>query len=610
MTVITLAAKANSFNKGLKVTPINPSIQSGLAVGDWIIVAFYLALILGLGVFVYLFQMRKKQHKSSSHFFTGGGNNPVIVVGLSMWATITSSLFFVNITGQVITGAWMWVGPNIALIGITPFIAMYIIPFYRRLKESTAYAFLQKRFHYSLRALNSLSFIMFQIFRTSVVLFVPIVVLTAVVDVNPYLLIAIVGAVVILMTAFGGFKAVIWADAIQGLVLLFGIVCVLIFALAKTDFGSSTFKFQEILTRDSWKVSLAGGGITFLFIYNIINSMYAYMGSQDVTQRYKGTKNIYQIRKTLYISSLLGIISVLLFFGAGSAMYSYYTSVGASAGIEYDAKGVAHNINTGTAILKAANSGGTQNVFLISFVSQVMGVGFVGVILASIFAASQSTISSGLSALSNSIIVDFIEPFTKKNGKKGISDAALTWISRIIVMLFGSLAILFGMVLIYVKQDDLLNYFTGFVGLLNAPTVAVFVLGIFSKRANWLGVLIGMTVGFAIGIPLWLLTQKFVGQIITFHGIWLTFTTFFSTLIIGYILSLLTNNKGYATSDAQLVNRTMLTRTKEFKQLTRLESQLGYIQKLVHKKKLGQQYLQSVEEKIASLEKVVVQQSI
>ncbi|VEU59286.1 sodium:solute symporter family transporter [Mesomycoplasma neurolyticum] len=565
---------------------------------DWSILVIYLILIVGLGIFVWWIQKKKKETNSTKSIFTGGGKNPIIVVGLSIWATITSSLFFVNTAGEAATTNWMWTGANISLICITPFIAMFVIPFYRRIKETTAYAYLQKRFNYAVRAISSLSFIIFMIFRSAIVLFVPIVAITTIVDVDPYVMVVIVGLVVAVLTAFGGFKAVIWADATQGVILLFGIASVLISALVLTNYSSDTLQYQDILTRDSWKVNLAQGGISLLFIYNIINSMYGFMASQDVTQRYKGTRNISQIRKTLYISSALGIVTVLLFFGAGSALATYYSSQ-PETGVKMLLEG-----KTAVQALGLQKSG-----FMITFVNSVLGVGFTGVILASIFAASQSTISSGLSALSNSIVIDFVVVFNKK-----ISEKKLALISKLLVLIFGGFAIAFSCLLIATKQNDLFNYFTGIIGLLNAPTVAVFVLGLYSKRTNSIGVLIAMLVAMIISTPLWVLSQKFIPEShkITFSGIWLTTLSFFTTLVVGFIVSKLTNKycKKYQINEKNLVNRTMLTRTAEFKQLTKLESEIGKFESWVKKGLITKEEFQKVTNKIEELEKIVDLQTI
>ncbi|MXR11719.1 sodium:solute symporter family transporter [Mesomycoplasma hyorhinis] len=155
--------------------------MSGL---DWAIIVIYLVAILGIGLLFWWLQKRSKQTGSTKHFFTGGGKNLVWVVGISVFATITSSLFFLNSPGTVMGSRWAWIDTNIAIIAMIPVVIKWVIPFYIRMKESTAYSFLENRFHYSLRAVNSLSFIIFQIFRVAVVLFVPTVALSIIIDID------------------------------------------------------------------------------------------------------------------------------------------------------------------------------------------------------------------------------------------------------------------------------------------------------------------------------------------------------------------------------------------------------------------------------------------
>lgn len=550
-----------------------------LSVVDWVIIGIYLAIIFGIAVFFWWRTKRRKEN-SENFFFTGGGRNPVVVVGLSMWATITSSLFFINAPGQVAGGDWALAGTNIALISITPFIALWVIPFYRRLKESTAYAYLEKRFSYPIRALNSFSFIFFQVFRTAVVLYVPVTALSILVNFDSYILLAIVSVVVILTTVLGGFKAVIWSDAIQGTILLVGILSVLIAALANTNWTHSNAQLQNILTKDSWKLRVAGVGIQGLFLFNIVNSMYAFMGSQDVTQRYKGTKSISQIRRSLYITSLMGVIAVLLFFGAGSALYTYYTSHGWTPADRFT--GIETDVN--------------QAGFMVYFVQNVLPVGFIGLIFASVFAASQSTVSSGLSALSNSIVEDFVKRYNPK-----ISAKALIWLSKSLVLFFGLLAMALGMLLIFTKQDDLILYFIGIVGLLNAPTVGVFVLGLYTTKANARGAMWGMIAAFAITLPIWIMSQKFIPEAsrISFAGVWVALVSLTTTLVVGWIVSILTPK---FQNPSVLVNRTMWTRTVNFRRITDLESKLGRIEKWAKKGVIAQSYLERANAKIEELE--------
>ncbi|MGY6172124.1 sodium:solute symporter family transporter [Candidatus Mycoplasma pogonae] len=584
--------------------------ESGLTYIDWIIIALYLVLILGIGLFFFLKTYFAKKD-NTNNFFTGGGKNPIVVVGLSLWATITSSLFFVNTAGTVVDSAWLWAGANVALIGIAPLVAVIIIPFYRRIKETTAYAFLEKRFSYAVRAINSISFILFQVFRVAIVLFVPVTVLTVAVDFNPYLLLIIMGIVVVLMTAFGGFKAVIWSDAIQGAVLLIGIFVIIIMGLSKTDWGLKDGAYHKILSENSYKIGLGTTGMAFIFMYSIVNSLYAFMGSQDVTQRYKGTKSLASVKKTLYITSGLGVVTMLLFFGAGSILWTFYARNAEYPGFVEDGLKALPKINGD--YMKAQN-------FLPFFIATQLPTGLIGLLFAAIFAASQSTVSSGLSAVANSIIVDFVQ----RGGKSKLSDKALTWISKGIVLLFGSLAVLSGALLIYTKQDKLFDYFTGVISILNAPTVAVFILGIFSVRANFKGVLVGQIVALIIGIPIWLFTQNFMPDYlkISFHGGWLTLVTFLTTLIVGYFTSLIfTKLNTMKIGDkmpsppineheiAKLINRTVFTTTKEWKELSRIDANIHIFEKLVAKKQIDPSYLKRLEERYKELDKIVSQQS-
>lgn len=533
----------------------------GLHPLDWAIIAIYLIAILGIGLLFWWLQKRKKHANSTKHFFTGGGKNPVWVVGISIFATITSSLFYLNTPGTVMGSRWAWIGSNIAIVAMIPVVIKWVIPFYRRMKESTAYSFLENRFHYSLRAVNSLSFIIFQVFRVAVVLYVPTLALSVIIDISPILILIIVGIVTVVITTIGGFKAVVWSDAIQGIVLLGGIVLVIIIGLARTNWGSDTLKYHQILDESSFKPTLVFPGIIMLAVYNTINSLYSFMGSQDVTQRYKGTKSVRQVRQTLWIMFWASIATMLLFFGAGSILYTYFSS-----------QGYYVDNTVGSGINNIVGTEGSGPAFFSFFIAGSLPIGIVGLILSAIFAATQSTVSSGLSALSNSIVVDFIARF-----KPNLPDKTLSLISKALVLFFGVLGILFGIVLIATKQDDLFNYFTGFIGLLNAPTIAIFLLGIFTTRTNWKGALLGFTVATVVGICIWLPTQKFIspnGAVFSFSGAWLTLITFSVALGLGYLGSLI-----LPAEQNDLTNRTYWTRSKEFIDLMNLEEELDKAEK-------------------------------
>ncbi|MFL1038058.1 hypothetical protein ACJOMK_06360, partial [Mycoplasmopsis synoviae] len=94
---------------------------------DYVVIALYLTAVLGIGLFFFIQQVKRKKQNSVNDCFTGEGKNPIWVVGSSIWATILSSNFFLAATGNAIATRWMWAGPNISLVGITPFIALFVV---------------------------------------------------------------------------------------------------------------------------------------------------------------------------------------------------------------------------------------------------------------------------------------------------------------------------------------------------------------------------------------------------------------------------------------------------------------------------------------------------
>lgn len=101
--------------------------------------------------------------------------------------------------------------------------------FFRRLNITTAYEYLEIRFNVFIRVICSLAFIIFQVGRMGVVLFLPSIALNVVTGLDIFLCIGIMGVCSILYTMIGGIEAVVWTDAIQVIVLLGGAIFAVIY---------------------------------------------------------------------------------------------------------------------------------------------------------------------------------------------------------------------------------------------------------------------------------------------------------------------------------------------------------------------------------------------
>ncbi|MDW2922254.1 hypothetical protein R7V43_02645 [Mesomycoplasma ovipneumoniae] len=537
--------------------------KSSFSTTDWIILAIYMLSMLLLGLFFWYQEKNNKQKSTDSYLVAKSIKVPSIVIALSIWATGLSSLTFLGLPGLAFKTGWMWSVGQVAIILISPVLIKWIIPFYRQITANTAYAYLESRYNYLIRALSGGLFAIFHIFRIAIVLYIPALTLSLFVDLDIYLIIGIMAIVVILNTFLGGFKGVLWTDAIQGLVLLLGIICILIFGLVQTDWSKGDI-YQSIFNAGQWKISAASGGMFLLFLGKYVETIFSYTASQDIVQRYKTSKFISGTNKTIYINAILTLITIFVFYGVGSMLYSYFKS----QGFDVDAKNSIDQI--------VGRQGAANNQLLSFFIIKVLPTGLSGLIIAAVFAASQSTISSSMNSLVNVIVSDFIQPIRKFRKKAPIKDRIMLIISKILITFFGIQGMLVAFLLTYSGQTNLFDLFLAIVGLFGVPIGAVYMLGILTRRTNSFGAVLGISVAFITALFLWIFTNKRIvpaNLVIQFASEYVALISFFLTIIFGYFGSLVYTF--FSKKQKNLTNLTIWTKTPEFDQLIALEKQIA-----------------------------------
>ncbi|WP_337897306.1 sodium:solute symporter family transporter [Mesomycoplasma ovipneumoniae] len=537
--------------------------KSSFSTTDWIILAIYMLSMLLLGLFFWYQEKNNKQKSTDSYLVAKSIKVPSIVIALSIWATGLSSLTFLGLPGLAFKTGWMWSVGQVAIILISPVLIKWIIPFYRQITANTAYAYLESRYNYLIRALSGGLFAIFHIFRIAIVLYIPALTLSLFVDLDIYLIIGIMAIVVILNTFLGGFKGVLWTDAIQGLVLLLGIICILIFGLVQTDWSKGDI-YQSIFNAGQWKISAASGGMFLLFLGKYVETIFSYTASQDIVQRYKTSKFISGTNKTIYINAILTLITIFVFYGVGSMLYSYFKS----QGFDVDAKNAIDQI--------VGRENAANNQLLSFFIIKVLPTGLSGLIIAAVFAASQSTISSSMNSLVNVIVSDFIQPIRKFRKKAPIKDRIMLIISKILITFFGIQGMLVAFLLTYSGQTNLFDLFLAIVGLFGVPIGAVFMLGILTRRTNSFGAVLGISVAFITALFLWIFTNKRLVPahlVIQFASEYVALISFFLTIIFGYVGSIIYTL--FSKKEKNLTNLTIWTKTPEFDQLIALEKQIA-----------------------------------
>ena len=485
-------------------------LDSKLGLVNWIVVGAYLAGMVGVG---YWF-MRREASATTEAYFRGGQKIPFLVAGLSIFATVLSSITFMSIPARAYGTDITWYVGQLAMLILIPVVVLCYLPFFRKLDLTSAYLYLERRFNLGVRLFGSFSFMIAHVGRIAIVLYLPAVALAAVSNINIYAAIIIIGILCVVYTVMGGIEAVVWTDAIQAVVLLGGAILCFILVVVRLDGGFGELfsiaqvdsKLLQNLTFDlNIKDGTTAGFIIFLaFGFNSLNQ---YTSGQDVVQRYVTTKDIGGARKSLWTTMWMSVCFSIVFFLLGTALYAFY-------------KAQPELLNPAMA---------KSDGILPFFIMQQLPVGVAGLIIAAVFAASQSSISSSL----NSIATAWTKDVDSRLLRPEATDKDYLNAAKWVVVVVGLLGIGGASLVAVANIENAFKTFMSIIGLASGSLGGLFALGIFTKRGNEKGAMVGAVVGIATVAII-----KFGGFPVT--GILNGFIGFSSCLVVGYLVSLAT----------------------------------------------------------------------
>ncbi|WP_079526242.1 sodium:solute symporter [Halobacillus hunanensis] len=487
------------------------------AVIDYIILFAYLLFILYVGIAV------GKKGMKGKEFFKGDGTIPWWVTSVSLFATLLSPISFLSLAGNSYADSWqLWVA-QLGLFIAVPVAIFIFLPVYRNLNLDTAYEYLERRFDKNLRMLGSVLFIVYQVGRMSIIMYLPSIALSAVTGINAVAIIIFMGVIATIYSSFGGIKSVLWTDFIQGVVLIGGGVFALIMLIISIDGGvgeifqtgiednkffSNEVIFDPNILNDSLFIIILGAGLSTAF---------SYISSQDMVQRYLTTNDLKQMNKMTIGNGVLSIGTATLFFFIGTAMYVFYMQ------------------NSGDSI-----PSGNSDLIFANFIVSELPAGISGLLIAGLFAAGQSTLSTGLNSVATSWTLDI-----QKVLKPGMSDEKSTRIARNVSTFVGILSIAFAIALVYSDISSAYEWFNGLMGLVLGIIGGTFTLGILTKKANAKGAMIGFIATSAVAIYVSYFTDT---------TLWAySLINLVCSLVFGYLFSLMFNGKSKAEdSDLEL----------------------------------------------------------
>lgn len=517
---------------------------------DWVVLFATISSIVAFGVW------KTRGTQTAANYLRGGSDAKWWTIGLSIMATQASAITFLSTPGQGFEDGLGFVqfyfGVPIAMV----ILSVTIVPIYYRTRVLTAYEYLEQRFDLKTRQLTAIIFLLQRALGAGLSIYAPAIILSTVLGWPLVWTNLFIGLIVIAYTVLGGTRAVNQTQQLQMTVMLAGMALALVFifrslpvspgdalGVADTLGKLKAVDFSPRLdTRYTFWSGITGG--TFVAL--------AYFGTdQSQVQRYLSGESLKQTRLGLFFNGLVKVpmqlmillVGVMVFvffqfnerpvfwnapelamvrttpqaprlaeleathaklFGEKKALLTQWLSTrdepiatrlreieAQERVVREDARKLVKDVNP------RANVKDADYVFL-TFVMQRFPPGLIGLLLAVILCAAMSATASALNALGTTMVVDFY----KRTWKPDATDVQGVRASKLFVIFWGVLAMLFAM---FAGQVDNLIQAGNILGsIFYGPMLGVFLVGFFMKRARGTPVFIATLLAQALVVAVWL----------------------------------------------------------------------------------------------------------
>jgi SSS family solute:Na+ symporter len=391
--------------------------HAGLSWPDYAAVAGYMLLTLAIVAWT------SRRQKSTEDFFLGGRRMPSIAVGLSIMATLLSTITYLGLPGEVVKNGIAIFAGYLAYPFAMAFILLLLVPFFMRLRMTSAYEYLERRFDYRARLLGGLLFLLLRLGWISVVVYTaslalvemtrsPLEALLAETSLTAgreplYFVIVAVGLASTVYACAGGMRAVIWTDVLQSFMLFGGAGLIVGYVIWTTGAGPSQWwdrasQFSSGHTSPPWfsfdptvRMTVFTS-ILMTFTWNICT----HGSDQVVLQRYFATDSLASASKS-YIVSVVSQIGIgFLLALSGLALLYFY--------LEHP-----HHLPEGISPLESADK------VMPHFYAHQLPVGLGGLILASFLCDAMQTLVSGVNSITAVAAKDVFDRWAAALGGRG-----------------------------------------------------------------------------------------------------------------------------------------------------------------------------------------------
>lgn len=464
---------------------------------DFVAVLVYLAVTAGIVVW------SSRRQKTTDEFFLGGRRMPWMAVGLSLLATLMSSISYLGVPGEMIGKGITMFAQYLALPFSMCVVLLVWVPFFMRLRMTSAYEYLEKRFDYRVRLLGGLLFLLLRFGWMSMVMYVGSMALTNMTaslvpadrldpiaglfasdasqapllkDSLIYWVIAGVGIIATIYTCTGGFRAAIWNDVLQSLMLLGGALVTLGYIMWTTGTGPS----------DWWKTAQehASGHteiIWFSFdptvrmtvftacVLNFFWTICTHGSDQVVLQRYFSTRSLAAARRSYIMNAMTDVTIGGLLALCGLAMLAFYLQHPS-----FLPEGIFKTVGD-TVVVERGDR------VLPHFFAHQLPAGIGGVILAVLLCDAMQTLVSGVNSISAVFTTDIYSRMYPEDRKR-ISELKL---AKLLTVIVGLVVTFLGMGVAHYAsthpEKNIIDMMAAAFNMFLGPMASLFLIGMFLK---------------------------------------------------------------------------------------------------------------------------------
>ncbi|MBZ5735740.1 sodium:solute symporter family protein [Nocardioides sp. TRM66260-LWL] len=458
---------------------------------DYLIVALYFAVVLGIGV------VARRQVSDSVDFFLSGRSLPAWVTGL---AFVSANLGAVEIMGMSANGAqfglpavhYFWIGAIPAML----FLGVVMMPFYYGSKVRSVPEFMRRRFGTGAHLVNALSFALAQLLIAGVNLYLLGSIVHALLGWPLWVALIVAAVIVLSYITLGGLSAAIYNEVLQFFVIVAALLPLTLLGLHRVGGWNG---LQDKITAaananpgtiapaadqlNSWPgTALTGFSSDFLSVVGIVFGLgfvlsFGYWTTNFVeVQRAMATDSISSARKTPIIGAFPKILVPFITILPGMIAAVYVTEIA--------------DLKAGQSVPGGASGDGvTYNDALIYLMRDLLPNGLLGLAITGLLAAFMAGMAANISAFNTVLSYDLWQQYVVKDRADDyyLKVGRLATVAATVIAIFtATLAANF---------SNIMNYLQTLFGFFNAPLFATFILGMFWKRmtatAGWVGLSAG-----------------------------------------------------------------------------------------------------------------------